>query len=120
MFVRNDVTVDARVLKEAATLRDAGHDLTIVGTTRPGAPHRIEREDHDGVAIVRVPLPRWRRWWRWLRAPWRLWSWLRRRRAAPGERMDALDWLAMWRFGTLGWARSGRSRGGPGRRLPRP
>jgi glycosyltransferase involved in cell wall biosynthesis len=106
MFVRNDVTVDARVLKEAATLRDAGHDVTIVGTGRPGAPHRIEREDRDGVTIVRVPLPRWRRWWRWLRAPSRLWSIARRRGAAPGDRMDALDWLAMWRFGTLGWARA--------------
>ena len=30
MFVRNDVLVDARVLKEAATLRDAGHDVTII------------------------------------------------------------------------------------------
>ena len=39
MFVRNDVTVDARVLKEAATLHDAGHEVTIVGRTRPGTPH---------------------------------------------------------------------------------
>lgn len=115
MFVRNDVTVDARVLKEAGSLRDAGHTITIVGTTRPDAPHRIEREVRDGVAIVRVPLPRWRRWWRWLRAPSRLWSMLRRRsvRAADGERMDGLDWLAMWQFGTLGWARAAARAAGP-------
>jgi glycosyltransferase involved in cell wall biosynthesis len=106
MFVRNDVSVDARVLKEAATLHAAGHEVTILGTTRPGAPHRVEREARDGFTIVRVPMPRWRRWWRWLRAPSRLWSIARRRTAAPGERMDALDWLAMWQFGTLAWARA--------------
>ena len=72
MFVRNDMTVDARVLKEAASLRDAGHAVTIIGITRPGTPHEIEREPRDGFEIVRVPLPRWRRWWRWLRAPSRL------------------------------------------------
>ncbi|MFL5776027.1 MAG: glycosyltransferase [Chloroflexota bacterium] len=107
MFVRNDVTVDSRVLKEAASLRDAGHAVTIIGVTRPGSPREVERESHEGFEIVRVPLPDWRRWWRWFRAPSRAWSMVRRRsvRARPGERMDALDWLAMWRFGTLGWAR---------------
>jgi glycosyltransferase involved in cell wall biosynthesis len=113
MFVRNDVTVDARVLKEAATLRDAGHQVTIIGTARPELPGRIDREERDGFSLVRVPLPRWRRWWRWLRAPSRLWSMLRRRRAAPGERMDGLDWLAMWRFGNLGWARAAAREAGP-------
>ena len=114
MFVRNDVTVDARVLKEAATLTAAGHAVTIVGTTRPGSPHTVEQEQRDGVRIVRVPLPRWRRWWRWLRAPSRLWSIVRRRslRAAEGERMDGLDWLAMWRFGTLGWAKAAAAMAG--------
>ena len=113
MFVRNDVSVDARVLKEAATLTAAGHEVTILGTTRPGAPHRVEREPRDGFTIVRVPMPRWRRWWRWLRAPSRLWSIARRRTAAPGERMDALDWLAMWQFGTLAWARTAAREAGP-------
>jgi glycosyltransferase involved in cell wall biosynthesis len=94
------------VLKEAATLHGAGHEVTIVGRTRPGTAHAVEREPRDGFEIVRVPMPRWRRWWRWLRAPSRLWSIIRRRRAAPGERMDALDWLAMWQFGTLGWAQA--------------
>jgi glycosyltransferase involved in cell wall biosynthesis len=113
MFVRNDLLVDARVLKEAATLRDAGHDVTIVGITRPGTPHVVEREQRDGFAIVRVPRPRWRRWWRWVRAPSRLWSWIRQRHAAPGSRMDGLDWLAMWQFGNFGWARAAAREAGP-------
>jgi glycosyltransferase involved in cell wall biosynthesis len=108
MFVRNDVAVDARVLKEAATLHDAGHSLTIVGTTRAERGREIEREERDGITIVRVPQPNWTRWWRWLRLPSRLWSIIRARsiHARPGERMDGLDWVAMWRFGTLGWARA--------------
>ena len=113
MFVRNDVLVDARVLKEAGSLRDAGHDVTIIGISRPGAPREVEREPRDGFMILRVPLPRWTRWWRWLRAPWRLWSIVRRRGGAPGSRMDGLDWVAMWRFGNLGWARSAAREAGP-------
>lgn len=115
MFVRNDVLVDARVLKEAGSLRDAGHEVTIIGITRPGAPRAIEREQREGFDVVRVPIPDWRRWWRWLRAPSRLWSIVRRRslRARAGERMDVLDWLAMWRFGTLGWARAAAEVAGP-------
>jgi glycosyltransferase involved in cell wall biosynthesis len=108
MFVRNDMTVDARILKEAASLRDDGHAVTIMAITRPDAPRAVEREQRDGFEIVRVPMPRWRRWWRWLRLPSRLWSMATTRtiRVREGERMDALDWLAMWRFGTLGWARA--------------
>jgi glycosyltransferase involved in cell wall biosynthesis len=113
MFVRNDVLVDARVLKEAGSLRDAGHDVTIIGIPRPEARRAIEREPRDGFTIVRVPLPDWRRWWRWLRAPSRLWSIVRRRGGPPGSRMDGLDWLAMWRFGTLGWARAAAREAGP-------
>jgi glycosyltransferase involved in cell wall biosynthesis len=114
MFVRNDVLVDARVLKEAGSLGDAGHDVTIIGIPRPGAPHVVEREQRDRFAIVRVPLPRWNRWWRWFRAPSRLWSRIRHRGAGPsGSRMDGLDWLAMWRFGNLGWARAAAREAGP-------
>ena len=115
MFVRNDMTVDARILKEAASLRDDGHAVTIVGIARPEAPREVEREPRDGFEIVRVPLPRWRHWWRWLRAPSRIWSMIRTRsiHAREGERMDALDWLAMWRFATLGWARAAARIAGP-------
>ena len=90
MFVRNDMTVDARVLKEAASLRDDGHAVTIVGVTRPGTPRDVEREPRDGFEIVRVPLPRWRWWWRWLRLPSRVWSMVKARstHAREGERMD--------------------------------
>lgn len=113
MFVRNDVLVDARVLKEAGSLRDAGHDVTVMGITRPGTPRVVEREERDGFALVRVPLPRWNRWWRWFRAPSRLWSRIRHRDGAPGSRMDGLDWVAMWRFGNLGWARAAAREAGP-------
>ncbi len=113
MFVRNDVLVDARVLKEARSLGDAGHDVTIIGITRPDTPRIVEREQREGFAIVRVPLPRWNRWWRWFRAPSRLWSRIRHRGGAPGSRMDGLDWLAMWRFGNLGWARAAAREAGP-------
>lgn len=113
MFVRNDVLVDARVLKEAGSLAGAGHDVTIIGITRPGTPPVVEREERDGFVIVRVPLPRWNRWWRWLRAPSRLWSRIRHPGGAPGSRMDGLDWLAMWRFGNLGWAREAAREAGP-------
>lgn len=114
MFVRNDMTVDARILKEAASLRDAGHAVTIMGITRPDAPREIERDPRDGFDIVRVPLPQWRHWWRWIRLPSRLWSMLKSRsiHAREGERMDGLDWLAMWRFGTLGWARAAATEAG--------
>jgi glycosyltransferase involved in cell wall biosynthesis len=113
MFVRNDVLVDARVLKEAGSLAAAGHEVTIVGITRPNTQRVVEREERDGFAIVRVPLPRWNRWWRWFRAPSRLWSRIRHRGGAPGSRMDGLDWLAMWRFGNLGWARAAAREAGP-------
>jgi glycosyltransferase involved in cell wall biosynthesis len=115
MFVRNDMTVDARILKEAATLRDDGHAVTIMAISRPDARREVEREARDGFEIVRVPIPRWRHWWRWLRLPSRLWSMIRTRsiRVREGSRMDALDWLAMWRFGTLGWARDAARLAGP-------
>lgn len=108
MFVRNDMTVDARILKEAASLRDDGHAVTIVGITRRDASREVEHDPRDGFDIIRVPLPEWRRWWRWLRLPSRLWSMVRTRsiRVREGARMDGLDWVAMWRFGIVGWARA--------------
>lgn len=109
MFVRNDVTVDVRVLKEAASLTEAGHLVTIVGSLPPESRTPRQETRVDGVHIVRIRLPRWRRWWRWLRLPSRAWARIRRR-ISPGatqpHAMDDLDWLAMWRFGTIAWARS--------------
>jgi glycosyltransferase involved in cell wall biosynthesis len=102
MYVRNDLSAEARVLKEASTLVAAGHRVTVVGALPPESTTRIDRASRAGVELIRVRLPRWRRWWRWVRAPSRAWARLRGR----PTRMDSLDWLAMWRFGNLGWARS--------------
>lgn len=58
MFVFNDCRNDARVLREAATLAGAGHTLTIMALPSDLASRKIEREERDGVEIVRVPVPR--------------------------------------------------------------
>jgi glycosyltransferase involved in cell wall biosynthesis len=122
MFVYNDCRSDARVLREAATLRDAGHRVTIIG--RPTDPQAVEgdSEERDGIAIVRIPVPgAWRASWTALLYPWRTrgrrrwlllpWAAVRapfylvaraRRRRRPGG--STADWLALWRFGILGWA----------------
>lgn len=57
MIVRNPAVRDARVLKEARALADAGYDLTLIGTAEPGVPIGEER---DGFRIRRVePVPSW-------------------------------------------------------------
>jgi glycosyltransferase involved in cell wall biosynthesis len=62
MFVLNDCKTDARVLREAGTLADAGHTVTIMARPTDLNDQRLERERRDGFAIVRVPVPlRWRR-----------------------------------------------------------
>ncbi len=74
----------------------------------------VEREERDGFTIVRVPLPRWRRWWRWLRAPSRVWSMVRRRTSGPARRADGRPRLGRdvaVRDARLG--EGGGSRGGP-------
>lgn len=108
MYVRNDLTAEARALKEARSLVEAGHSVTVVGTLRPEHPRSMERDVVDGVGILRIRLPRWRRWWRWVRLPSRALQVARRRGshgATESSRLDTLDWLAVWRFGTLAWAR---------------
>ena len=69
MFVRNDVLVDARVLKEAGSLSAAGHDVTIVGIVRPGMPRLVEREQRDGFihGLGRV-IVKWRGFHCWIAA----------------------------------------------------
>jgi glycosyltransferase involved in cell wall biosynthesis len=72
MFVRNDVTRDSRVLREAGTLVAAGHRVTIMGvlTGRGDVP---ATEARDGFEIIRVEAPSgWRLGWAWLHYPWRL------------------------------------------------
>lgn len=52
MFVSNDVVHDARVLKEARALKQAGHEILCVGWDRTGESAR--EEEFDGVVIRRI------------------------------------------------------------------
>lgn len=56
MFVLNPCRTDVRVLREAASLADAGHDVTIIARTDEAYAAGGEIEDRDGVRIVRVPV----------------------------------------------------------------
>jgi glycosyltransferase involved in cell wall biosynthesis len=77
MFVFNDCTTDARVLREAATLGAEGYSVTVIARPRDTSSTEIEREMCEGFEIVRVPIPgSWRRWWIWTRYPWRARTWL--------------------------------------------
>jgi glycosyltransferase involved in cell wall biosynthesis len=111
MFVRNDLAADARVLKEAATLSAAGHAVTLIGALPPESPVASDVARRDGFEVLRVRLPRYRRWWRWVHAPWLLVERAGRRvrprpPVAGPARLDTLDWLAVWWLGNLGWARA--------------
>ncbi len=55
MLVRNRYTHDTRVEKEARTLTDAGHRVTIVADAGPGLP---ERERRPEAEVRRVPRSR--------------------------------------------------------------
>ena len=84
MYVLNDVTRDSRVLREAASLAAAGHEVTVIGTTRPDEASG-GRESRDGFSVIRVAmLRRWPLWYVWLQHPWRL-----RRRLAGEVRAGA-------------------------------
>ena len=79
MFVYNDCKTDARVLREAAALVAAGHEVTIMARPSNPASQETEREARDGFEIVRVPIPkRHRRTWTWIRSPWRTKGWIAR------------------------------------------
>ena len=81
MYVLNDVTRDSRVLREAASLAAAGHEVTVIGTTRPDEATG-SREVRDGFSLIRVAMTRhWPLWYVWLQHPWRL-----RRRVAADVR----------------------------------
>jgi len=75
MFVRNDVRVDARVLREAGALAASGWRVTVVGRATAGGPGGTVRAA-DGVAAILVREDTgWRRRWREhlaeARRPWR-------------------------------------------------
>ncbi len=54
MVLYNDFRHDVRVYKEAVTLVDAGHDVTIVACKSPVTKHK---EDIDGIHLIRVDVP---------------------------------------------------------------
>ena len=105
MFVYDDVTHDFRVRREARTLADDGHDVTIIGRPSDLLDTMPNEERLDGIRVLRVPLPhRWRRLWRIAGAPLRTAAvaWARLRGRTGGGR--TLSWLVIWRFATTGWA----------------
>lgn len=109
MYVMNDCRTDARVLREAASLVAAGHEVTILA--RPTDPVATvgDREERDGFTIVRVPVPQsWRFYWTWLRYPWRMRRWWvgRMGRAARSLPIGAFELVALLGAAvvTTGWA----------------
>lgn len=52
MFVYNNCRHDSRVLKEAATLAQAGHQVRIVALLDD---HSLSYEERDGFTIIRIP-----------------------------------------------------------------
>ena len=53
MFVKNSFEYDARVTKEAKTLIDAGHDVTVVAIHVPKKTAESETTP-DGINVIRV------------------------------------------------------------------
>ena len=110
MFVLTDVRSDARVIREAATLAAAGHEVTVMARPTDPAASSGDVEIRDGFEIRRVPIPG-----RIRRAVVR-----RRTAAAPmlevsrprpartaallGNVMAGVRWLVRWQFGTTAWA----------------
>ena len=61
MFVYNDVSRDSRVLREAKSLADAGHRVTVIGRPKSPDERQITRHTRDGFEIALVPMPHeWR------------------------------------------------------------
>jgi glycosyltransferase involved in cell wall biosynthesis len=93
MFVTNSVSIDTRVIKEAASLAAAGHAVTVLGLREPG---QAAQEMLEGFAIRRLrpdTLRRRRVGWRAVLAPlgmaWALADyWWRAFRAATAPAFD--------------------------------
>jgi glycosyltransferase involved in cell wall biosynthesis len=76
MYVANDVASDTRVLREADTLAEAGHDVTLIGRLPAASSLPAAERRASGARIVRVSgddgwLARWRAELAWIRYPWR-------------------------------------------------
>ncbi len=113
MFVYNDVVHDARVLREARTLRRAGHAVRIVG--RPASPTATtgDRVQIDDLEVVRIPVPdRWRAAWRPIGPLARGLARLAARLGLP-IRADTPSWLVTWWRAVAGWAARALAAAGP-------
>ena len=76
MFVLNDARTDSRVLREAASLRAAGHEVTIMARSTDPAATENEHDVVDGVEVIRVPGPyAFQVYWARIRYPWQLRHW---------------------------------------------
>ncbi|HEY7969384.1 MAG TPA: glycosyltransferase [Candidatus Limnocylindrales bacterium] len=70
MYVFNDCTTDARVLREATSLAAAGHEVTVIA--RLDDPAMPSRDRRDGFEIRRIPVPVGPQTaWAFFRHPWR-------------------------------------------------
>lgn len=52
MFVKNPITADPRVKREALHLKNAGYDVSVIGTPASGLPRK---EVWEGVKFFRIP-----------------------------------------------------------------
>lgn len=92
MYVLNDMANDSRVIREATTLGQAGHAVTVMATSGGTDARVVSREIRDGYDVVHVPLPAGRPLVvTWIRRPWRLFRWA------------ALRWLVAVRAGPTRW-----------------
>lgn len=73
MYVRNDMSRDSRVIREARSLVAAGHEVTVMATPRTPDEPDGTREERDGFAVVHVRIPAGRPMWTvWIDRPWKL------------------------------------------------
>jgi glycosyltransferase involved in cell wall biosynthesis len=107
MFVYGDVTHDSRVLREAGSLADAGHRVTVIARTADVLARTGDAERRDGFEIRTIAVPgAWRRPWRVVGLPARLVARaIDRLRPGLGAE-ETLAWLVIWRFAIGGWARA--------------
>ncbi len=73
MYVMNDCSHDARVIREARSLAGNGHQVTIMATTSGPDQPTGSRDIGAGYQIIHVAVPRrWPLWFVWLKHPWRI------------------------------------------------
>lgn len=73
LYVMNDLSHDARVRREAASLAGAGHHVTVVATTTGPEQASGTRVAGDGFDAIHIAIPRrYPIWFVWLKHPWRL------------------------------------------------